>query len=224
MLPWATGMRRSCRDADGGSLVCPGMSALAVAAIYRFPVTAALFTETSAPGVRRVAVERPATFEEAYRTHYRDVYRYVLVMSHERDEADDVVGEVFKRAWEAWRAGRGPAGRALPWLLLIARRLLTDRWRRGRLIAWVHLRPGEDESRSAVREVDRTADEREFWMWLDALARSLPARQREVLLLRYQRDLTDAEIGEVLGLSESGVRSLAARAIAALRRHPELWS
>ena len=88
----------------------------------------------------------------------------------------------------------------------------------------LHLRPGEDESGSGARGVDGTAEEREFWMWLDALARSLPARQREVLLLRYQRDLTDAEIGEVLGLSESGVRSLAARAIAALRRHPELWS
>ena len=64
----------------------------------------------------------------------------------------------------------------------------------------------------------------EFWLWLDALAAVLPERQREVLFLRYQRDLDDEEIGEILGLSASGVRSLASRALAALRRHPELWS
>jgi DNA-directed RNA polymerase specialized sigma24 family protein len=52
----------------------------------------------------------------------------------------------------------------------------------------------------------------------------LTARQREVLVLRYQRDLTDADIGSVMRLSESGVRSLVARALAILRSHPELLS
>jgi RNA polymerase sigma-70 factor (ECF subfamily) len=200
------------------------MAALAVAALDRLPGPMDRLSRAFSTGVSSAPLERAATFEEAYRSHYRDVYRYVLVMSHQRDEADDIVGDVFKRAFEAWRDGRGPAGRALPWLLLIARRVLTDRWRRGRLIAWVSLGSSDDTARRGGAAIDRTADEREFWMWLDALSRSLPARQREVLLLRYQRDLTDAEIGEVLGLSESGVRSLAARAVAALRRHPELWS
>jgi DNA-directed RNA polymerase specialized sigma24 family protein len=43
-----------------------------------------------------------------------------------------------------------------------------------------------------------------------------------VLLLRYRRDLTDDEIGGVMGLSASGVRSLAARALDTLHNHPEL--
>lgn len=59
--------------------------------------------------------------------------------------------------------------------------------------------------------------------WLDTLAHVLPSRQREALVLRYQGDLTDAEIGLVMGLSESGVRSLVARGIATLRNHPEVW-
>jgi RNA polymerase sigma factor (sigma-70 family) len=71
---------------------------------------------------------------------------------------------------------------------------------------------------------DANAAAREFWLWLDALSRALPTRQREVIFLRYQRDLTDAEIGEVLQISASGVRTLVSRALAALRRHPELWA
>jgi RNA polymerase sigma factor (sigma-70 family) len=71
---------------------------------------------------------------------------------------------------------------------------------------------------------DHDAGVAEFWIWLDALSRALPTRQRDVILLRYQRDLSDEDIGEVLGLSASGVRTLASRALAGLRRHPELWS
>ena len=170
------------------------------------------------------------TFESVYEAHYADVVRYVLLLARGREDPEEIASEVFSRAYAAWRDGRGPAGRALPWLLLIARRLVTDRWRRNRLIRWLPLpsRAGAAEDRRfhGPEPVDpgTTLETREFWMWLDALAEVLPERQREVLLLRYQRDLGDDEIGEILGLSASGVRSLASRALTALRRHPELWS
>jgi RNA polymerase sigma-70 factor (sigma-E family) len=57
-------------------------------------------------------------------------------------------------------------------------------------------------------------------MW-QALA-VLPERQRTVLVLRYYVDLADREIAKVIGASEGTVRSLAARAFAALREHPTL--
>src|SRR5205823_11351329 len=55
------------------------------------------------------------------------------------------------------------------------------------------------------------ADSR-FW----ASVRRLPRRQREVVVLRYVDDLTDAAISQVLGCSESTVRVHAHRATAAL--------
>ena len=172
------------------------------------------------------------TFESIYDAHYRDVYRHALFLTRGREDVDEIVAEVFARAFAAWREGRGPAGRPLPWLLVITRRLITDRWRRRRLISWLPL-PGQrhaepDAPRSPQRAEpgahDPSLATSEFWLWLDALAAVLPERQRDVLFLRYQRDLDDEEIGEILGLSASGVRSLASRALTALRRHPELWS
>jgi RNA polymerase sigma factor (sigma-70 family) len=102
-------------------------------------------------------------------------------------------------------------------LLLTARRIATDRWRRAhRMLAILgSQRPGAPVAESGAQRT-------EFWLWFDAVARVLPPRQREVLLLRYQRDLTDAEVGAIMSLSPSGVRSLVARAIATLRQHPEL--
>jgi len=46
---------------------------------------------------------------------------------------------------------------------------------------------------------------------------SLPARQREVLLLRYYEDLSEAEIATRLGCAPGTVKSSAARALRALR-------
>jgi RNA polymerase sigma factor (sigma-70 family) len=169
---------------------------------------------------RRPTDPQPAepTFEAVYATHQRDVLRYAALMLRDPDEAADVTAEAFARAWDAWTAGRGPrdVARPLPWLLVITRRLIVDGWRRRRRIAWLPLLDG-----SSVPAPDRIV-ETDFWLWLDELAAALPARQREVIFLRYRRDLTDAEIGAVMGLSGSGVRSLLGRAIQALRDHPEL--
>ncbi|HEY3630279.1 MAG TPA: SigE family RNA polymerase sigma factor [Jatrophihabitantaceae bacterium] len=51
---------------------------------------------------------------------------------------------------------------------------------------------------------------------------TLPDRQRAVLVLRYYVDLPDDEIARMLDCRVGTVRSLAARAFAALRQHPVL--
>lgn len=55
-------------------------------------------------------------------------------------------------------------------------------------------------------------------MW--RLLATLPARQRAVLVLRYYVDLSDDDIASALECRAGTVRSLAARAFAALRTHP----
>ena len=168
---------------------------------------------------RTRAQSRPAggvarAVEAAYLAHYRSVYRYVLAQTRSADDAEEVAAETFARAVRAWPDRPPAAGRELVWLLVTARRVATDRWRRARRVVV-----------GVVRRVSTAHDphrETEFWLWFDALARVLTPRQREVLVLRYQRDLTDDDIANVMGLSPSGVRSLVARALEALRAHPEL--
>ena len=162
-------------------------------------------------------------FEAIYTAHYRDVYRYVLVSARRPDDADDIVSETFDRAFAAWRSGRATVDRPLPWLLVIARRIMVDRWRRARLLRWLPL-TGSRQTAIDPADPDDPLARADFWLWLDRLAAVLPDRQREVLLLRYQRDLTDEDIGEIVGLSASGVRTAVSRALATLRSHPELWS
>ena len=168
----------------------------------------ALVVPAQRPGSANAAV-----VERAFAANHRDVYRYVLALTHSAADADEVTAEVFERALRAWSA---EPERVLPWLLLTARRIATDRWRRARRLVGILPRV-----RGAERP-DAGEERAEFWSWFDAVSRVLTDRQREVLVLRYQRDLTDADIAAILGLSESGVRSLVARALDALRTHPEL--
>ena len=156
---------------------------------------------------------RERAFEDAYRTHYRDVHRYLLAFTGSLEDAEEIASETFERALRTWGDAPDPA---LPWLLLTARRIATDRWRRAR--RWARLALGlRSDGRGDAGE-RRT----EFWLWFDEVSRLLSDRQREVLLLRYQRDLSDSDIASIMGLSESGVRSLVSRALEVLRAHPEL--
>jgi RNA polymerase sigma factor (sigma-70 family) len=167
------------------------------------------------PSVTRVRSSTPLVDDligRAYLAHYRDVFRYVLVLTRSSMDAEEIASEVFERAIRAWTSG--PPDPPLPWLLLTARRIATDRWRRARRLRSV-LRRGSNE-------VARDQESTEFWVWFDAVSRVLTNRQREALVLRFQRDLSDAEIASIMSLSESGVRSLVARALDVLRSHPEI--
>jgi RNA polymerase sigma-B factor len=53
---------------------------------------------------------------------------------------------------------------------------------------------------------------------LDALRRSLTEREREILRLRFEEDLTQAEIGKIVGLSQMHVSRLLRTAVEKLRR------
>jgi RNA polymerase sigma factor (sigma-70 family) len=65
----------------------------------------------------------------------------------------------------------------------------------------------------AVVDSDDPAERDALWRAL----RRLPARQRTVLVLRFYNDATDIEIADTLGCRRGTVRSLASRALAALR-------
>jgi RNA polymerase sigma factor (sigma-70 family) len=57
-----------------------------------------------------------------------------------------------------------------------------------------------------------------------AALRQLPHRQREVLVLRYYADLSEAQIADAMGISTGAVKSHASRGAAALRQKLEYTS
>ena len=83
-------------------------------------------------------------------------------------------------------------------------------------VARRHLRVAEPDE--AARRRPRLLLNEEHRQVVEAL-RTLPRRQREVLVLRYWSELSEAEIADALGIARGTVKSSASRGLAALEKH-----
>jgi RNA polymerase sigma-B factor len=83
-------------------------------------------------------------------------------------------------------------------------------------------RSSEDEEALSLEtrlgSCDDGFDKAEQRATLDVLGRSLTAREREIVRLRFEQDLTQAEIGKMVGLSQMHVSRLLRTAVEKLRR------
>jgi RNA polymerase sigma-70 factor (ECF subfamily) len=171
----------------------------------------------SAEGIRETP-DFAREFEALFVDAWPRVFSYAWVLLRDHTDAEDVAAETFARAYGAWAKGLGPRTDSIAWLIVIARRLVIDRRRRDRLIGWLPLHLTADAGSR-----DRGLERSETAMWFRELAAALPPRQHEAFLLRYEFDLSDEQAGLVMGITAGGVRTLVSRALAVLRKRPEVW-
>lgn len=152
----------------------------------------------------------PARFGEIFDRHFSGVLAYVRRRVGV-DAAGEIVAEAFTRGFEH-RARYVAGGHgARPWLLGIATNLVRDHGRaearqlRGYTTRDVGVQDGADR---ADERLDAQATAR---VVADAI-RTLPRKQRDVLLLYAWCDLTPNEIAGALGVPAGTVRSLLSRA------------
>lgn len=151
--------------------------------------------------------------EQLYAAHWRRLVRLSVLLVHDQGVAEEVVQDAFVALHGRWRRLRDP-DKALAYL----RQSVVNKSRsalRHRVVVERHLAsqrlveplPGADET-TVARARRATV--------LSALG-DLPARQREVLALRYYLELSETEIAEALGISRGAVKSHASRGAATLR-------
>lgn len=155
-----------------------------------------------------------AAFAELVLRHQDAVYRFVLRMVGTRDEALDLTQDAFVRAWQAlpqWQ----PEAQFRTWLFRIASNAALDALRRRRVVGFEPLdealEPPGDEP-----DPERRLELKQRVAALEASLAKLSAEHRDILLLREVENMSYAEIGAVLALSEGTVKSRLARARVAL--------
>jgi RNA polymerase sigma-70 factor (ECF subfamily) len=149
-----------------------------------------------------------ASFDALYRATAGDVFAYVMTLLRDRGAAEDATMAAFERAYRRRRRFDRRRGSARAWLFAIARNAALDELRRrgrsAQLLGDVEDPAGPDDDparRAAVRA---------------ALSR-LDARDRELVALKFYAGLSNAEIGEVLGTSETNAGTRLHRVVAKLR-------
>ena len=149
------------------------------------------------------------TFDEFTRTRLGPLLRFATVLCIDTGLAEDLVQEVLIKAY-----GRWDQLDAMEYPEAYVRRMLVNQfvsWRR----KWARVVPVA-LIEHPVQVADHAVHHAERDDLFGRLAR-LPARQRAVIVLRYYGGLTDVEIAQELACAPGTVRSLASRAVTALR-------
>jgi RNA polymerase sigma factor (sigma-70 family) len=171
-------------------------------------------TETP-PDAELLASRVPEDFGRFYRRHVDVVTSYVGRRAQRPDVAFDVVAETFARALarrEHYDPARGPA---IAWLLTIARNLMIDAARRGRVADETRRRLQHEPV--ALDDQDIAAIDRRLGVDLEAALRTLPEDQRTLVVRRFVDEQSYPALAESVGCSEQVVRKRVSRALASLR-------
>ncbi len=146
-----------------------------------------------------------------YSVHFQALVQLAELLVWDRPTAEDVVQDAFVAMHASWQQ-LGDAEKALGYL----RQAVVNRSR-----SVLRRRTVVDKNLQETL-LDMPAAEYEALALLErqavvAALRGLPDRQREVIVLRYYADLSEAETARLIGVSRGAVKSHLARGMATLR-------
>jgi len=165
--------------------------------------------------IRRAASD-PEAFGELYIRYVRRIYSYIYYRTGDHQEAEDLTARVFQRAMHHIGRYRDQGVPFSAWLYRIAHNLVAN-WHRDRsrrqivplderiLASGTSSHP---EVATVLREEQRQVLE---------LVRTLPLDRQELLILKFVEQLSNAEIGHVMGKTEGAIKSLYHRTLSSLR-------
>ncbi len=151
-----------------------------------------------------------STFEEYAGGAWPALYRSAYLQTGNHADAEDVAQQTLEKAYRSWsRVVASAVPEAYLRRMLINTFLSGRRSKRHRLELLTDSWSGHEEPHA------RPGPEDQLMLWPHL--KSLPPRQRAVIVLRYFEDLSEEQIAEALGCSCGNVKSTAHRALKALR-------
>lgn len=170
--------------------------------------------------------ERERAFSALFDREYARMVRVARVLVGDEQTAEDVVQDAFVSVYASWHRIRSEADTP-GYLYRSVVNGARSRLRRLGVARRLHLAPA-----SAVPSAEDAALAGLATGPLLTVLRTLSRREREVVLLRYYLDLSEAETAGILGLSRGSVKAYGSRGLAALRstlaalsrHHPESGS
>ena len=155
---------------------------------------------------------RTDAFGKIYDQYSQPLFRFIRPRVQSKQQAEDLLQEIFIKAWRGLPTYQPQGGNFSSWLYRIALNAVTDHYRKnGRTAQTVEIMENMDFATSENHEssLDVSLDVSKA----RELLKQLPEKHRIVLELRYLSDLTIREIAGALGKSELAVRVLQHRAI-----------
>ena len=166
------------------------------------------------------ARQDPAAFGALYEAYVDRIYAYIYHRVGNVQDAEDLTARTFYRALDSLDGYEDRGAPFSAWLFRIAHNLVAnwhrDRSRRRFLSLdrlWFHSQEGDTPHQKLEQEETNAA----LWSAINRL----PEERRNLLLYKFGSQMSNLEIGELMNKSESAIKSLYFRTLAALRKDLE---
>jgi RNA polymerase sigma-70 factor, ECF subfamily len=157
----------------------------------------ALVKKTDEQIIAAIAARDEDSVAFLYNRYKTILFSVILRILNNREEAEDVLQEVFLQVWQKAKDFDESRGRGFTWLVTLARSRAIDRLR-----AIVSRQKTADESLNekpdAIESFEEEAIIKEQRAKIALVLKELPDEQRKVLLLAYFEGLSQTEIAEKL--------------------------
>jgi RNA polymerase sigma-70 factor (ECF subfamily) len=169
------------------------------------------------------AKKDPEAFGELYERYVDKIYNYTYYRTGNHHDAEDLTAKTFYRALKHMTRY---VDRGLPfsaWLYRIAHNLVANWYRdrkRRQVIALdeVSASTHRHHANSGPESALESADDQRFLL---RLIRRLSADRQQLVILKFVEQMSNKEIGQIMGRSEGAIKSLYHRTLLALR---EEWA
>lgn len=162
-------------------------------------------------------------FDKLLLRHKTRLYNYIFQIVRDRDLADDIFQETFIKVITTVKQGRyNDMGKFSAWVTRIARNLAIDSFRAEKNEAAVSTDDANldilNRRELTERNIEDDMIELQTEADIRALVDRLPDNQKEVLTMRYYKDLSFKEIADITGVSINTALGRMRYAILNLRR------
>lgn len=153
-------------------------------------------------------------FETFVRARSPSLLRAAWLLTGDWFAAEDLVQSALEKVWPKWSTLSHQE-----FAEAYVRRAVTTTFLRGRRRRWAGELPAAQLPEAVAQDEYEGADRRSA---IFAVLLRLPRRQRAVLTWRYYGDLTERQTAAAMGCSVGTVKRYTARALATLRREPNI--
>jgi RNA polymerase sigma-70 factor (ECF subfamily) len=160
-------------------------------------------------------------FADLYDQYFPKVFAYVYGRVQHKEASLDIVADVFEKAFVKKQSLRSAEAFG-SWLFTIARNEVASHWRKEKPAAKAMQDAAwHNELNHQPPSPEDALLHQERLHHLVALLRQLPPREQEIISLKFDAELTNREIANILGTSEVNVRVTIFRALRKLRERME---
>lgn len=155
-------------------------------------------------------------FEVFYEENYSKVLFYLVKKMPNRDDAEDLAGEVFLYCYSHYDDFDPIKSSITTWLFLIVNSRLKNYYRDRR--ERVDIGEMENYLFEEADEMDKAVYLEQLREKIAACLDKLPERQREIIILRYFKEMDYAAIADRLGMTAGNVRVVLSRTLDKLEK------